>query len=100
VAVERFPLEQANAEIPVLLSHLHKIGYKGDFVMEAARGEAGKELAWVRHNREFVLSQLQAAGFRFLSELMKILIIGLGSIGQRHLRNLRALLGDDVEILA
>jgi predicted dehydrogenase len=31
---------------------------------------------------------------------MKILIIGLGSIGQRHLRNLRALLGDDVEILA
>jgi predicted dehydrogenase len=31
---------------------------------------------------------------------MKILIVGLGGIGQRHLRNLRALLGDDVEILA
>jgi hexulose-6-phosphate isomerase len=59
------PLGTGNAEIPVLLSHLHKIGYKGDFVMEAARGEAGKELAWVRHNREFVLSQLQAAGFVF-----------------------------------
>jgi len=59
------PLGTGNAEISVLLSHLHKIGYKGDFVMEAARGEAGKELAWVRHNREFVLSQLQAAGFVF-----------------------------------
>ena len=31
---------------------------------------------------------------------MKILMVGLGGIGQRHLRNLRALLGDDVEILA
>src|ERR1035437_9229229 len=31
---------------------------------------------------------------------MKILIVGLGGIGQRHLRNLRALLSADVEILA
>jgi predicted dehydrogenase len=31
---------------------------------------------------------------------MKILIIGLGGIGQRHTRNLRALLGDSVEIIA
>jgi predicted dehydrogenase len=31
---------------------------------------------------------------------MRILIVGLGAIGQRHLRNLRALLGDDVEIAA
>ena len=31
---------------------------------------------------------------------MKVLIIGLGSIGQRHVRNLRALLGDRVEFLA
>jgi predicted dehydrogenase len=31
---------------------------------------------------------------------MKILMAGLGGIGQRHLRNLRALLGDDAEILA
>jgi predicted dehydrogenase len=31
---------------------------------------------------------------------MKILMVGLGGIGQRHLRNLRALLGNDVEILA
>lgn len=31
---------------------------------------------------------------------MKALFCGLGSIGQRHLRNLRALLGDRVEVLA
>jgi predicted dehydrogenase len=31
---------------------------------------------------------------------MKILIAGLGGIGQRHVRNLRALLGNDVEFLA
>jgi predicted dehydrogenase len=31
---------------------------------------------------------------------LKVLFTGLGSIGQRHVRNLRALLGDGVEILA
>ncbi|MBI4317890.1 MAG: Gfo/Idh/MocA family oxidoreductase [Chloroflexi bacterium] len=31
---------------------------------------------------------------------MKVLMVGLGSIGQRHLRNLKRLLGDEVEILA
>jgi predicted dehydrogenase len=31
---------------------------------------------------------------------MKILIIGLGGIGQRHTRNLRAILGDSVELIA
>lgn len=31
---------------------------------------------------------------------MKILIIGLGSIGQRHARNLRSTLRDDVELIA
>ena len=31
---------------------------------------------------------------------MKVLFTGLGSIGQRHLRNLRKLIGDSVEVLA
>jgi predicted dehydrogenase len=31
---------------------------------------------------------------------MKVLIAGLGGIGQRHVRNLRALLGSEVEIIA
>ncbi|MGA2236396.1 MAG: sugar phosphate isomerase/epimerase family protein [Terriglobales bacterium] len=59
------PLGTGNAEIPVLLSQLFRLGYEGDFVMQIARGDAGKELAWIRHNRELVLSQLQAAGFVF-----------------------------------
>ena len=31
---------------------------------------------------------------------MKILIVGLGGIGQRHARNLRAILGNNVDLLA
>lgn len=31
---------------------------------------------------------------------MKILMVGLGGVGQRHLRNLRTVFGDDVEIIA
>lgn len=31
---------------------------------------------------------------------MKVLVVGLGGIGQRHVRNLRTLLGSNVEILA
>jgi len=34
------------------------------------------------------------------SPIQRCLFIGLGGIGQRHLRNLRALLGDEVEVLA
>ena len=30
----------------------------------------------------------------------RILMVGLGSIGQRHLRNVRAILGPEVEIIA
>jgi L-ribulose-5-phosphate 3-epimerase len=59
------PLGTGSAEIPVLLSHLFRIGYRGDFVMQIARAEAGKELAWIRHNRELILSQLREAGFVF-----------------------------------
>jgi hexulose-6-phosphate isomerase len=57
------PLGSGDANIPALLSELFRIGYKGDFVMQIARGEAGKELGWIRQNRELVLGQLQAAGF-------------------------------------
>ena len=31
---------------------------------------------------------------------MKMLIVGLGAIGQRHVRNLRCMLADRVELLA
>ena len=35
-----------------------------------------------------------------MARRLRILIAGLGGIGQRHARNLRALLGDEVELLA
>jgi predicted dehydrogenase len=35
-----------------------------------------------------------------MTDRLKVLVAGLGSIGQRHVRNLRAMLGDQVEILA
>ena len=57
------PLGTGDANIPVLLSELFRIGYKGDFVMQIARGEVGKELAWIQQNRKLVGIQLQAAGF-------------------------------------
>jgi len=31
---------------------------------------------------------------------MKLLVVGLGGIGQRHVRNLRRLLGDDLQLSA
>jgi L-ribulose-5-phosphate 3-epimerase len=57
------PLGFGNANIPVLLSHLFRIGYTGDFVMQIARGEPGREPDWIAKNRELLLSQLQTAGF-------------------------------------
>jgi L-ribulose-5-phosphate 3-epimerase len=57
------PLGCGNANIPVLLSHLFRIGYTGDFVMQIARDEPGRELDWIARNRELLLSQLQTAGF-------------------------------------
>jgi hexulose-6-phosphate isomerase len=57
------PLGTGDAKIPVLLAELFRLGYAGDFVMQIARGEAGKEAAWIKHNRKLVGAYLQAAGF-------------------------------------
>jgi L-ribulose-5-phosphate 3-epimerase len=57
------PLGSGNADVPLLLSHLFRIAYKGDFVMQVARDEPGMELHWIAKNRKLVMSQLQMAGF-------------------------------------
>jgi hexulose-6-phosphate isomerase len=57
------PLGSGDANIPLLLSELFRIGYRGDFVMQIAREVAGNEPAWIRHNRELVDRYLQSAGF-------------------------------------
>jgi hypothetical protein len=39
---------------------LKKINYQGDFILEAARGVNGDEVAWAAKNREFILTHLCA----------------------------------------
>jgi len=31
---------------------------------------------------------------------MKVMFVGLGGVGQRHLRNLRSIVGDSLEVIA
>jgi L-ribulose-5-phosphate 3-epimerase len=49
------PLGQGDADFPALAESLRKVGYRGDFIMQVARGDSGDEVAWARQNREFVL---------------------------------------------
>ncbi len=49
------PLGTGDADFPALAEGLRKVAYKGDFILQAARGTGGNEVAWARQNREFVL---------------------------------------------
>jgi L-ribulose-5-phosphate 3-epimerase len=49
------PLGTGNADFPALADGLRKIAYKGDFILQVARGTSGDEVAWAKQNREFVL---------------------------------------------
>jgi L-ribulose-5-phosphate 3-epimerase len=49
------PLGTGDADFPALAESLRKIAYKGDFILQVARGTSGDEVAWTRQNREFVL---------------------------------------------
>ena len=50
------PLGTGNADFPGLAEGLKKVAYKGDFILQVARGTSGDEVAWARQNREFVLN--------------------------------------------
>jgi len=52
------PLGTGDANFKVLSDHLKAIGYKGDFILEAARGTSGEEVLWAKRNREFILTHL------------------------------------------
>lgn len=54
------PLGTGHAVFSAVFSGLSAIGYKGNFVLEAARGEPGGEVEWARKNRAFILERLQA----------------------------------------
>jgi hexulose-6-phosphate isomerase len=50
------PLGTGDADFPALIEGLKKVAYKGDFILQVARGASGDEVAWARQNREFVLN--------------------------------------------
>ena len=52
------PLGTGDADIPALLEGLADLGYAGDFVLQVARGTAGDEVAWARHNRAYLTGVL------------------------------------------
>jgi hexulose-6-phosphate isomerase len=48
------PLGSGGADLPALFDELKKVGYLGDFILQVARGTEGEEVAWTRHNRDYV----------------------------------------------
>jgi hexulose-6-phosphate isomerase len=48
------PLGEGDADFPALFAALRRIEYRGDFILQVARGPAGDEVAWARKNRAFV----------------------------------------------
>ena len=49
------PLGTGNVDFAALAESLSKAAYKGDFILQVARGKSGEEVAWANQNREFVL---------------------------------------------
>ena len=55
------PLGTGDADFPALAEGLRKVSYKGDFILQVARGTSGDEVAWARQNRDFVLKNFISA---------------------------------------
>jgi L-ribulose-5-phosphate 3-epimerase len=56
------PLGTGDARLGDRLEALLNIGYTGDFVLEAARGESGDELAWAKRNLSVTAGLLAETG--------------------------------------
>ena len=52
------PLGTGSANFQALASNLKSINYRGDLILQVARGTAGEEVAWAGLNREFVLKHI------------------------------------------
>lgn len=52
------PLGSGNADFIELREALNRVGYRGDFIMQVARGIPGDEVNWARKNKEFILKHL------------------------------------------
>jgi hexulose-6-phosphate isomerase len=49
------PLGTGDADFQALAESLKKVGYRGDFILQVARGASGDEVNWASQNRTFVL---------------------------------------------
>jgi L-ribulose-5-phosphate 3-epimerase len=54
------PLRNGNANFNLVFQLLGEYRYRGDFILQVARGTAGEEVQWAKKNREFVLGHLNA----------------------------------------
>ena len=48
------PLGTGDADFDAIFTALDQVGYRGDLILQVARGTPGDELSWARTNREFV----------------------------------------------
>ena len=48
------PLGTGDTDFQAVFRGLKKLGYTGDFILQAARGTPGDEIAWAKQNRAFV----------------------------------------------
>ncbi len=55
------PLGKGDADFQALAESLRKVAYKGDFILQVARGTSGDEVTWAKQNREFVLTHFLSA---------------------------------------
>jgi L-ribulose-5-phosphate 3-epimerase len=55
------PLGTGSADLPAVFQGLAALRYCGDYVLQPARANPGKELEWITHNRAWVASQIEAA---------------------------------------
>jgi len=55
------PLGTGDADFHTLADELRKVAYRGDFILQVARGTSGDEVAWARQNRAFVLKHFISA---------------------------------------
>jgi L-ribulose-5-phosphate 3-epimerase len=56
------PLGQGDADFDALFAEVRRVGYRGDFVLQVARGVPGQEVEWARHNLEFLRRYLDPVG--------------------------------------
>jgi hexulose-6-phosphate isomerase len=54
-------LGTGSANLPAVFQGLHKVGYAGDFVLQAARGEPGAEVVLAARHRRYVKTAIAAA---------------------------------------